>query len=409
MKQRERPLSFERQCTILRRCIAYGLDLSSELVKENLDYDCLRYRHDTAIEVDGPPLLMLSDLTVPCHGTPVISAFSGCGGLDLGFEAAGFEHIALIDNERISCETLRRNRPRWKVIGPPDFSGDVSNREEVLADLKDTTGVHAPFEGVLMGGPPCQPFSIAANQRFSKSGENFKRIGFAHKQDGPLLFDFIWLVEQLRPRVLLIENVVGLRAIDGGQQLSRAVDVITGLGYVVGVPLVLNAADFGIPQKRQRLFIVGSRVDGGFWPPVPSDTAVPCEKVLRLPMEDAENHVTRLHKAVSITRYMELRYGQREQLGRVDRLDPRIPSKTVIAGGARGGGRSHLHPHIPRTLSVRECARLQTFPDDYVFTGSPARQFTQVGNAVPPVLACKLARRIHEAFYVRPSRARSQS
>lgn len=411
MTQREGRFTLEKQCAILRHCIAAGESLSRELEKEGLDYDSLRYRNDTVPEVDGAPLLMLSDLTVPSHGIPVISAFSGCGGLDLGFEAAGFEHIALIDNDRISCETLRRNRRGWNVIGPPDCSGDMSNRDQVLADLKRTTSIHAPFEGALVGGPPCQPFSIAANQRFSKSGDNFKRIGFAHEKHGSLLFDFVWLADRVRPRVLLIENVLGLLAIDGGQQLSRAMEMIAGIGYVVGVPLVLDAADYGIPQKRQRLFIVASRVDGGFWPPAPSGAQVPCEKVFRLPMDAAQNHTTRLHKPASIARYMELGYGQRDRLGRVDRLDPRIPSKTVIAGGVSGGGRSHLHPHTPRTLSVRECARLQTFPDDYVFTGSSARQFTQVGNAVPPVLASRIATRIYEAFYARlpPGRCRGRA
>ncbi len=96
---------------------------------------------------------------------------------------------------------------------------------------------------------------------------------------------------------------------------------------------------------------------------------------------------------------MRLRYGQRDQLGRVDRLDPTLPSKTVIAGGTNGGGRSHLHPEIPRTLSVRECARLQTFPDDFVFLGPTARQFTQVGNAVPPVLAATIATAVAEAYF----------
>ena len=87
------------------------------------------------------------------------------------------------------------------------------------------------------------------------------------------------------------------------------------------------------------------------------------------------------------------------QLGRVDRLDHRLPSKKVIAGGTKGGGRSHLHPFSPRTLSVRECARLQTFPDNYIFTGSNARQFTQVGNAVPPLLAYKLALAIKKSVF----------
>ena len=96
---------------------------------------------------------------------------------------------------------------------------------------------------------------------------------------------------------------------------------------------------------------------------------------------------------------MELKYGERDKKGRVDRLDPSKPSKTIIAGGTKGGGRSHLHPYIPRTLSVRESARLQTFPDSYIFTGSVARQFTQVGNAVPPILAAQLAKAIKQSYF----------
>jgi DNA (cytosine-5)-methyltransferase 1 len=111
------------------------------------------------------------------------------------------------------------------------------------------------------------------------------------------------------------------------------------------------------------------------------------------------NNETREHKAESILRYMRLNYGQRDQLGRVDRLDPMLPSKTVIAGGTKGGGRSHLHPEIPRTLSVRECANLQTFPKDYIFMGANARQFTQVGNAVPPVLAAQIGNSVTESYF----------
>ena len=96
---------------------------------------------------------------------------------------------------------------------------------------------------------------------------------------------------------------------------------------------------------------------------------------------------------------MALSYGERDQLGRVDRLDPSKPSKTVIAGGTKGGGRSHLHPYYPRTISVRECARIQTFPEEYDFLGPVARQFTQVGNAVPPLFAYKLAKALKQALF----------
>ena len=256
-----------------------------------------------------------------------------------------------------------------------------------------------PFEGVFHGGPPCQPFSIAANQRFSKSGENFKRVGFAHEKYGDLLFGYVWYIKEFRPRAFLIENVAGLLEMDGGEQLAIAIASLRESGYEVTLPKVLNAADYGVPQNRMRVFICGTRHRKAIALPPKEAGRVACMNALQEPVHNLSNHVTREHKAESILRYMELNYGQRDHLGRVDRLDPKLASKTIIAGGVKGGGRSHLHPEIPRTLSVRECARLQTFPDNYEFCGPSARQFTQVGNAVPPVLAFKLAREIYHAVY----------
>ncbi|WP_373474298.1 DNA cytosine methyltransferase, partial [Sphingorhabdus lacus] len=258
--------------------------------------------------------------------------------------------------------------------------------------------IEKPFEGIFVGGPPCQPFSIAANQRFSRAGENFKRVGFAHEKNGNLLFDYVRLVLHFRPKVFIVENVPGLRDLDGGEQLAAAITMLRAEGYNIAEPIILNAADYGVPQFRERLFVVGSRTNRGFEMPE-AKPHVGCASVLKNIPNGLPNHETRTHKAASIERYMRLNYGQRDQLGRVDRLDPALPSKTVIAGGTKGGGRSHLHPEIPRTLSVRECARLQTFPDDYVFLGPTARQFTQVGNAVPPVLAASLAKSLAAAYF----------
>lgn len=143
---------------------------------------------------------------------------------------------------------------------------------------------------------------------------------------------------------------------------------------------------------------MGTRVNQAIRPPVPNETVTPCGPALARPLTGCANHITREHTAQSVARYMVLDYGSRDRLGRVDRLNPLQPSKTVIAGGTKGGGRSHLHPIHPRTLLVRECARLQTFPDWYEFTGATARQFTQVGNAVPPLLAYRLACEIRRAI-----------
>jgi DNA (cytosine-5)-methyltransferase 1 len=161
----------------------------------------------------------------------------------------------------------------------------------------------------------------------------------------------------------------------------------------------LNAADFGIAQHRNRLFVIGTRGLGEFRFPKAHKSRVGAGAVLSDVPNGLPNHEIRDHNPDSLLRYRQLGYGERDQLGRVDRLDPLKPSKTVIAGGLHGGGRSHLHPEIPRTLSVRECARLQSFPDDFVFVGPTARQFTQVGNAVPPVLAAQLGLAIFECLF----------
>lgn len=372
-------------------------DICDVMEANGMGIDDLVYSKSRALSWTGAKPPTLSSFKKVADGVPIVSFFTGCGGMDLGFEAVGFKHVAAFEFNEIFCKTLRVNRPEWKVFGPPRFDGDVSKTEDVIEQLSPL--IQKPFEGIFVGGPPCQPFSIAANQRFSKSGQNFKRVGFKHAENGNLLFSFVALVIEFLPAAFVIENVPGLRDIDGGEQLSEAIKLLSAAGYDVEEPEVWNAADYGIPQYRQRMFVVGSRTPGMFEMPKKREH-IGCGSVLDdVPRYDALNHETRRHKVESVERYMILDYGKRDQLGRVDRLTPTRPSKTVIAGGTNGGGRSHLHPEIPRTLSVRECARLQTFPDTYKFLGPNARQFTQVGNAVPPVLAANLATQIAKAFF----------
>ena len=387
---------FALQKRLIQAAGEQNSDFSNILLQEGMSYDDLVYERAYERRREGVSPLHLSDFKAKVSGVPIVSFFTGCGGMDLGFEQLGFDHVAAFEFNEIFCRTVRKNRPSWKVFGPPYGSGDVSKFEEVSECLAPL--ITTPFEGIFVGGPPCQPFSIAANQRFSRSGENFKRVGFAHEKNGNLLFDYARIILKFRPAVFVVENVPGLRDLDGGEQLTAAIQLLEDNGYSVNEPTVLNAADHGVPQYRERLFVVGSRIGGDFSFPAKRSHVGCASVLLDLPL-DVQNHETRTHKAGSVERYMQLRYGQRDQLGRVDRLDPTLPSKTVIAGGTNGGGRSHLHPEIPRTLSVRECARLQTFPDDYVFLGPTARQFTQVGNAVPPVLAAALADSIAEAYF----------
>lgn len=389
----------ETQERLLYQSIQTGTKLSDILSLNNVSYDDLKYTDgfeslEQTNNVDYPSL----DKIIPGkEEIPAISFFSGAGGLDVGFKYAGFKNIISIEHTEIFCNTLRINNPEKIIIGPPNFKGDISERE-ILKNLLLSLGVSIPFNGVFHGGPPCQSFSIAANQRFNKDGENFKRTGFADEEKGMLLFDYIWFIKTFKPLAFLIENVGGITEFDEDEKIVIALDELRSMGYIIDKPRVLDAAYYDVPQHRKRWIVLGSRGSLPIKYPKPNSDVMNCGIIFSKSNKNVPNHITRMHKADSILRYMMLAPGQRDKLGRVDRLDPTKPSKTVIAGGVKGGGRSHLHPYIPRTISVRECARLQTFPDNYVFTGSTARQFTQVGNAVPPMLAYKLALQIKEAI-----------
>ena len=376
-----------------------GLSLGECLGGAGLSVDDLRYAVNSCPPSESAANEIMTEERRDCCGVRMVSFFAGAGGLDVGFEQAGFSHVALFEHNELFCRTMRKNRPHWAVVGPPSDSGDVSNFDEVIGILETKFGLRRKFEGLFAGGPPCQPFSVAANQRFKKSGENFKRVGYASSDNGMLLFDFGRVILHFMPRVFLVENVPGLHDVDNGGQLRIFCDNMTRGGYRVGSPVRLCAEKFGVPQFRERVFIVGTRARGEWTPPAPLASFVSCGSVLTGDVARCENHQTRDHKIESVLRYRVLDFGKRDHLGRVDRLHPHRPSKTVIAGGMRGGGRSHLHPWIPRTLSVRESARLQTFPDNYVFTGPIARQFTQVGNAVPPLLARQLAESVYRGCF----------
>lgn len=330
----------------------------------------------------------------------MVSLFTGAGGLDEGFKAAGFQVHACMDLEEWACDTLRYNNPSAIIVGPPNYSGDIKKISP--EEFSKIIGLNPGEIDVLAGGPPCQPFSMAASQRFLKTDDQFKRKGFNDQEKGTLLFDYIEYIKWFKPKVFVIENVPGLLTIDGGLQLNKSLQELRDIGYRHTKPATLNAVDFGVPQFRERCIIWGTLDTSCSFPSLPLPThfkdrapywTTVSQALINLDVFNL-NHTSREHKEESVLRYEKLAYGQREPKGRVDRLNPLKPSKTIIAGGSKGGGRSHLHPLTPRTMTVRESARIQTFKDDYKFIGSVARQFTQVGNAVPPLLAENLGREI---------------
>ncbi len=392
-------INISLQNQILNQSIASGKKLEKLLEENGFSYDDLRYNDSEKSEniSESTNFVSIDDIVKAQDNIPAVSFFSGAGGLDIGFELAGFDNLISIEHTELFCDTLRYNNPNKLVVGPPFYEGDISKKEDIATILRKQ-GITRPFNGVFHGGPPCQSFSIAANQRFNKDGDNFKRTGFADEEKGTLIFDYIWLIEQFLPLAFLIENVGGITEFDSDNRISDKLQELRNLGYTINEPQVLDAAFYCVPQHRKRWIVLGTRGNVPIEYPMPTTNPMSCGRIFSKPLEGVNNHVTRMHKAESVIRYMQLSPGCRDHLGRVDRLDAQKPSKTVIAGGVKGGGRSHLHPFIPRTISVRECARLQTFPDSYTFLGTTARQFTQVGNAVPPMLAYKLALQIKQAI-----------
>jgi DNA (cytosine-5)-methyltransferase 1 len=265
---RQKNAHLQEQLRVLEKSEKTNIPLVDVLGSAGWTYEDLIYEESKVKIWTGRTPPNLNEIKLLAKEIPVVSFFAGCGGMDLGLEAVGYRHVAAFEINELFCKTLRRNRPAWNIFGPPTHSGDVSKFEEVTETLSQI--ISAPFEGLFVGGPPCQPFSIAANQRFSKSGENFKRVGFSHEKNGNLLFDFVRLIIAFQPKSFVIENVPGLRDIDGGIQLRTAIEELCLHGYTVEEPLVLNAAHYSVPQQRLRLFVVGSRTNKVFKYPVPS-------------------------------------------------------------------------------------------------------------------------------------------
>ena len=298
----------------------------------------------------------------------ILSLFTGCGGLDLGFEAAGCETVVAVDNDFESCKTLRYNRTEWNV-----FEGDIRSFSPSLGDID-----------IVIGGPPCQGFSTAGR------GDPNDPRNFLWKE-------YIRVVGQVRPRALVLENVSALVHRKNAEHLSGIKAALADLGYCVA-HRVLNAADYGVPQARRRLVMIGMI---GADPTFPSAThagrhvtVAEALSGLESAFDEGLNHVPPTHAQHVVDRWTALAAGETDPNYRRARLDPSRPSTTIRAGGGYGPKGDHLagfhppiHPFEPRQLTVREAARLQSFPDDWILQGSKTAQGRQIGNAVPPLLA----------------------
>ena len=338
-------------------------------------------------------------VVTPVNSFSTIELFAGGGGLALGMEKAGFHHVLLNELDHSACETLRLNRPDWNVI-----EGDVH-------DIDFT-----PYKGkidFLSGGFPCQAFSYAG-----------KRLGFEETR-GTLFFELARAVKEIQPKVFMGENVRGLFEHDNGRTLQTIKDVIVELGYTLIEPRVLRAIQYDVPQKRERLILIAIRNDIAphvkfKWPDVCTsvrtlrdaffagelfDTDVPESEGQKYP--DSKFKVMQLvpeggdwrNLPEDVAReYMKGSYNLGGgKTGMARRLAMDEPSLTLTCAPAQKQT-ERCHPLETRPLTVREYARIQTFPDDWKFCGNLTAQYKQIGNAVPVNRARAIGRSLIRLF-----------
>lgn len=301
----------------------------------------------------------------------IVSLFSGAGGLDLGFKMAGHTVIWANDLYSDAVETYKAN------LGNHIFCKDVC-----MVDEKEV-----PDCDIIIGGFPCQGFSVA----------NIKRS--ADDERNQLYKQLIRIINAKQPKFFLAENVKGLYSLAKGQVLKMILDDFTNLGYKVQAQ-ILNAADYGVPQLRQRVFIIGVRNDLSFEYEFPLKTycangsnGLPKwvsvgEALAILPNPDEPNDIPNHDYSKYKLRFNGY-IGHRT-------IDPLKPAPTVTARGDDKGGVVVLHhPSNERRMSCRELATVQSFPIDYAFSGTRSSVYRQIGNAVPPLLACAVAKQFN--------------
>ncbi len=333
-----------------------------------------------------------------------IDLFSGAGGLSLAALNVGVEIRAAVENDHHACETYRRNIIRKADHAIELFCADITNVcwKEVLVGAAVATGEC----DILLGGPPCQGFST---HRIKDAGVGDPR--------NELLFHYFGGLKAIRPKVFLIENVTGILWPRHENYLRRFLSGCRSAGYVVFDPMMLNARDFGVPQNRRRVFILGVRDDLDIeivWPPAsthfdPRSIAVKKQglpswrtatDVFRDPVSPEDPnavHMRHTEELQAVFKNTPKSGGSRAQSGRVlpchkkhdghkdvyGRIDLKKPGPTMTTGCVNPSKGRFVHPTANHAISARHAARFQAFPEDFVFVGGLMAAGRQIGNAVP--------------------------
>ena len=311
----------------------------------------------------------------------VVELFSGAGGLASGMEDAGLECELLVEADKNAVATLKANKPRWPVV-----YDDIAN--------VDFTGVKAD---AVAGGFPCQSFSLAG-----------KKLGFKDTR-GILFFQYARAIREIQPNIIIGENVKGLKTHEGGRTLSAMLRILDGLGYRVSCRIV-RAHYLGVPQKRERLVLIGvkkgakSRIA---FPKEQNGTVTLREALQNVPISRGQRYTARKQAIMELIpeggcwrdlpedlrkNYMGASYfSSGGKTGMARRLSWNKPSLTLTCSPAQKET-ERCHPSETRPLTVREYARIQTFPDGWEFCGPLSAQYRQIGNAVPVKLGHHIGR-----------------
>ncbi len=329
--------------------------------------------------------------STPIRAYTSIELFAGAGGMALGMEKAGIEHSLLNDFDRYAIQTLKKNRPEWNVV-----HGDIST-----IDFKS----YKNKIDLLTGGFPCQTFSYAGKKRGMEDTR------------GTLFYEFARALKESQPKVFLAENVKGLFSHDKGRTLQTMVDVFESMGYDILEPRVLKAIHYRVPQKRERLFIIGIKKEYAstvtFQWPKGNNTIYTLKDALKksdlfetdVEVSQGQEYPEKKKKVLDLVPpggywrdlpldlqkeyMMKSFYLGGGKTGIARRISWDEPSLTLTCSPAQKQT-ERCHPDETRPFQVREYARIQTFPDEWEFEGSMTQQYKQIGNAVPVNLAYAL-------------------
>jgi len=318
-----------------------------------------------------------------------IEICAGAGGLSYGFIQEKFDPIFLNDNDKICCKTLQINHPNINIISTSFVDIDFSNYQNV---------------DILLGGVPCQSFSQAG-----------KRNGLSDER-GNLLIEFIKIIAKITPKIFLIENVKGLLTHNNGNTFKTIINMITNLNIYNIQYKILNANDYGVAQNRERLFIIGVHINikkqfifpkEDLYKPVLKDVLknVPFSKGYEYSenkkkiMELIPQGGCWIDLPINIQKeYMKKSfYSAGGKRGIAKRLSLDKPSLTLTTSPCQKQT-ERCHPIETRPLNLKEYARIQSFPDNYIFCGTLAQQYKQIGNAVPVLLSIKIAKSIKDVL-----------